>query len=136
MKSFILVCLFALAQSASANTFYCIGKYFNGMEGKHTLTGDITSATSVGNVVLTVDQEVYFKAVKLKKDPKYKPRDYKGYISLVGKMEDQTQSGQYASFGVLFEENFKSMKKFKAVVTERASDGGSYNKFYCYNNAR
>lgn len=136
MKSLFLVFMFAISNIASANSFYCVSKYYAWGEGKFVLEGDIVSATSIKNVSLTGDGEKISYVKSMKKDPNYKPRKYKGFMSMQG-TGGKRYPGPYedaSTTAFLVQEGFKSLKKFQIVIGTQASDGGSYSKFFCYNN--
>lgn len=122
-----LVCL--LSAQAQALELSCGSKYFNRSEVRTQLTAEASSEYELNNIVLKLDDEVITAA-------KLDGRNYSGrkYTNVVlfnladSSVENKTDWGLR---DLMLPQGWSKQDQFKAIITESASDGGSYNTVFC-----
>ena len=128
ITTILMTGLFSL--SAEAGQISCISKYFNNGEMPVRLVANAVSETGLQNLTLQIDNQLVAKA-KSVRGAEYDGRIYKNMMAFT-----LTPKGdwEFTSMKLLLPVGFSSLTddtRFEGIITEAASDGGSYNRIFC-----
>jgi len=116
----------------AAQTISCGANYFNGVQLQVGLHAVVANPTTLTAVTLTVGDQTAFANVSAQADPTYRPRKYDGFTRfIIPQRAEWGGFGNPSDIALLLPNNFGAARNFIGYVTERASDGGSFNKVFC-----
>jgi hypothetical protein len=112
----------------------CTTKFFNSGDLRIEIKAGLSSANAMTGLSLKIEGEPTFEGANLKGDL-HKGTKYKGMLSF-GVGEKATPDATFGDLNLrlLLPESTFGMEKdarFHGVLTEQASDGGSYNRLLC-----
>jgi hypothetical protein len=116
----------------AAQTITCGSNYFNGQQLQVGLHGVVANSATLTAVTLTVGNQTAFANASAQADPTYRPRKYDGFNRFIIPVRAEWDGfGNPSDIALLLPNNLGAARNFIGYVTERASDGGSFNKIFC-----